>query len=129
MCRRGVGQDGEADDLQAVAVAQSSLVDEHAFAKVTFGIALNLDMDEHGDPATVAGAHQFVGVAPTARAAGADLLQFLVEKLRRYAPVDPGVDGRELWFGGISQGNSVSCPRNSSFFRSGGYGSVKYRGF
>jgi hypothetical protein len=95
--RRGVGEHGEADDIQAIAVAQSSLVDEHALAKVAFGIALNLDMDQDRDGLSIEclHAHQFVGVAPTARAGGADLLQFLVEKLRRYAPVDPGVDGWE----------------------------------
>ena len=53
--------------------------------------------DEHGDGLTIERlhAHQFVGIAPTMRAVGADLLEFIVEILRRHTPVDPGVDGRE----------------------------------
>ena len=94
---RGVGQHREADDIQAVAIPQPGLVDEHPFAKVALGIALDFDMDQHRDFLTIEclHAHQFVGVAATVRAVGADLLQFLVEKRRRHAPVDPAMNGRE----------------------------------
>ncbi|MBK5964012.1 hypothetical protein CCR95_07900 [Thiocystis minor] len=93
----GVGQDGEANDIQAIAIAQSGLVEEHPLTKTALGVALDFDMNQHRDRLTVerAYAHQFVGITPTARAVGADLLQFLVEKLRRHTPVDLRMNGRE----------------------------------